>query len=318
MMNAFDEYVAPIMPGGIRCTGVDTLQVNLGRHCNLACAHCHLDCSPRRSEMMDEKTMDAVVRIAGALSGALVDITGGEPTLHPRFRDLVIALRDADKKVQVRTNLTALLDPRLEGMMAFLCDRRVDVVASLPCYGEENVRAQRGAGVYEKSIETLQQLNALGYAKDDGPALHLVYNPGGPFLPGEQIELEDAYRSELGKRFGIAFTGLLTITNMPIGRFRTQLEREHQLEAYMGTLREAFNKETLDALMCRRQVCIDWDGRLYDCDFNLALGCAVDHGAPDRIAAFDAESLRDRRVVTGDHCFGCTAGHGSSCKGALA
>jgi len=316
-MNTFDVYLADRMPEGLCCDHIEILQVNIGRNCNLACAHCHLDCSPARTEMMGEATMDRVVKIATRLGGAFVDITGGEPTLHARFVEFVTALRNAGKDVQVRTNLTALLEPGLENMTRFLCEQRVAVVASMPCYLEENVRAQRGKGVYEASVKALQTLNALGYGMENGLPLDLVYNPGDAVLPGGQSELEAAYREEFWKRHGISFTHLFTIINMPIGRFRRQLERTHQLETYMHTLKEGFNAETLDGLMCRRQICVDWDGRLYDCDFNLALGCAVNHGAPDTITRFDYDALRTRRVVTGEHCFGCTAGAGSSCGGAL-
>ncbi len=316
-MNAFEACLAEIMPDGIRCVGIETLQVNLGRRCNLACAHCHLDCSPRRDEMMGRRTMEAVVLAARNLETVLVDITGGEPILHPLFRTFVAALRDVGTQVQVRTNLAAFLEPNMRGMTEFLREKQVSVVGSLPCYLEENVRAQRGAGVYAKSIQALRNLNALGYGTEDGPPLYLVYNPGGSALPGGQPELEDAYREELRKRFGITFTGLFTITNMPLGRFRARLVRERRLGAYLETLKRAFNKDTLGDLMCRRQVCVDWDGRIYDCDFNLALGYTVDHGAANRIDAFDADALRCRRVVTDEHCFGCTAGSGSSCSGAL-
>jgi len=306
------------MPDGIRCTTINTLQVNLGRRCNLACSHCHLDCSPQRSEMMSEEIMESVVDVASTLEGTLVDITGGEPTIHQHFRAFVSKLRNSGSEVQVRTNLTALLDPAQNNLMQFMCDSSVGLVASLPCYMEENVRKQRGVGVYEKSIAALQRLNLLGYGTKATLPLHLVYNPGGDLLPASQSDLEESYREELNNRFGITFTRLMTITNMPIGRFQRQLIKEHKLETYLKMLEHAFNEKTLDRLMCRCQVCVDWDGRLYDCDFNLSLGCTVNHGAPDRIETFNENLLRCRRVVTGLHCFGCTAGAGSSCSGSLA
>ncbi len=188
----------------------------------------------------------------------------------------------------------------------------------MPCYLEETVRAQRGPGIYEKSVEAIRRLNSLGYGIDPGLALDLVYNPGGPFLPAAQGELEQAYRRELGERFGIRFTRLLTITNMPIGRFGAELRRQQKAGEYMRLLQDSFNPRTVDGVMCRRQISVGWDGTLYDCDFNLAIGLAVDHGAPDRISDFDPSVLSKRRIVTGDHCFGCTAGSGSSCAGALA
>lgn len=316
-MNDFDKEVARHDPEALRCVAIDTIQVNLGRVCDLACAHCHLDCSPKRSESMSRETMDLVLEAVGALEGALVDITGGAPEIHPEFRNFVSALRDLGREVLVRTNLTALLLPGSEGLMEFLREREVGLAASLPCYTEENVRAQRGEGVFEKCVEALERLNALGYAREGGPSLDLVYNPGGASLPGEQKTLEKDYRRELAKRHGIVFNKLLTIANMPVGRFREHLRREGREAAYMKTLVEGFNPATLRSLMCRHQICIDWDGHLYDCDFNLALGVTVDHGAPSGVAAFDHRLLEGRRVVTGSHCFACTAGHGSSCGGAL-
>jgi radical SAM/Cys-rich protein len=219
--------------------------------------------------------------------------------------------------VQVRTNLTVLLEPGMEKMPKFYRRHKIQLVASLPCYLEENVCAQRGKGVYEKSITALKQLNTLGYGIDPDLPLNLVYNPGGPFLPPLQTSLEKDYRSELGRRFGITFTHLLTITNMPLGRFQMDLYQKGQENNYLDLLRKSFNPETLAGLMCRHQISVGWDGRLYDCDFNLALGLPVNHGAPDHIESFRVSDLNLRRIVTGEHCFGCTAGAGSSCRGAL-
>jgi radical SAM/Cys-rich protein len=267
---------------------------------------------------MDAATLETVVETAASLEGIRIDITGGAAEMHPRFRQFISALRELGRPVQVRTNLTALLRPEQEGLMEFLRENDVDLVASLPCYTEENVRAQRGEGVFEASLEALRRLNALGYGREGGPALDLSHNPGGAVLPIDQSAVEADYRRELGERFGIVFRRLYTIVNMPIGRFGSKLKREGGRRTYMRTLREAFNPDTLPGLMCRRQICVDWDGTLYDCDFNLALRLAVNHGAPDRIEAFDSRRLCPRRIVTGEHCFCCTAGHGSSCGGALA
>ena len=206
----------------------------------------------------------------------------------------------------------------METIPALLRDNEIQLVASLPCYLKENVRAQRGSGVYERSIEAIRRLNGLGYGSDPNLALNLVYNPGGPFLPPEQGELEADYRRELGNGFGITFSRLLTISNMPIGRFRAALRRQGQEQQYMQLLKDAFNPHTLDGLMCRHQISVGWDGALYDCDFNLALHMPVNHGCPDHISRFDPCCLQTRTIVTGEHCFGCTAGHGSSCAGALA
>jgi radical SAM/Cys-rich protein len=301
----------------LRSLKIETLQVNLGLRCNQQCKHCHLEASVHRTEMMEWPTMQSVLRAARSSGCQRVDLTGGAPELNLHFRKFVTALRQEDHQVQVRTNLTVLLEPGLEGMAEFLRDHQVQLVASLPCYLEENVQAQRGIGVYEKSIAAIKRLNALGYGSECGLALNLVYNPGGPFLPPPQKVLEEDYRRELGARFGISFSRLLTITNMPLGRFRAELNRQNQEQDYLRLLRKSFNPQTVGGLMCRQQISVGWDGTLYDCDFNLALGLPVNHGAPNHIRSFSPADLRMRRIVTGEHCFGCTAGSGSSCGGAL-
>jgi radical SAM/Cys-rich protein len=262
--------------------------------------------------------MSAILDALPNMGCETVDLTGGAPELNPHFRRFIEALYRRGLAVQVRTNLTILLEPEMTDLPEWFAERRVQLVASLPCYLEENVRAQRGLGVYEKSIEAVRRLNAAGYGRAPGLSLNLVYNPGGPFLPPEQSSLEADYRRELGSRFGIAFTQLLTITNMPMGRFRAELRHQNQEDEYLRLLRDSFNPNTLQGLMCRHQVSVGWDGTLYDCDFNLALGYAVNHGAPDHINRFELSSIERRRIVTGEHCFGCSAGHGSSCGGALA
>lgn len=302
----------------LACRSLDTLQVNVGFVCNQSCAHCHLGCSPDRTEEMDWPVMEMVADAAGRAGCRLVDITGGAPELNPHFRRFVSVLRERGYGVQVRTNLTALTDPGAEDLPLFLRDRGVALVGSMPCYLEQNVDAQRGPGVYDRSVRALKRLNELGYGCEDGPPLSLVYNPAGPALPPEQGGLEADYRKELGGRFGIRFTRLLTITNMAIGKFRDDLRRSGQEEDYLRLLRDSFNPDTVDGLMCRHQVSVGWDGVLYDCDFSLALGLPVDHGASNHISAFDPDQLCRRRIVTGAHCFGCTAGRGSSCAGALA
>jgi radical SAM/Cys-rich protein len=229
----------------------------------------------------------------------------------------VKALRDQGHPVQVRTNLAIVFEPGMEGYPEFYREHRVSLVGSMPCYLEENVRAQRGEGVYEKVAGSIRRLNALGYGADPGLPLDLVYNPGGPFLPPDQLALESDYRRELRARFGIGFTRLLTITNMPIGRFLDDLEEQGGAREYRELLEASFNPMTLDGLMCRQQISVGWDGRLYDCDFNLALRLPMGNGWPQRIEAFSRGALRGRRILTGEHCFGCTAGCGSSCGGAL-
>lgn len=316
-MNDFENHIAGMSSNGLRSLKVEALQVNLGLRCNQQCTHCHLEASPSRTEMMEWSIMELVVEAARRANCQLVDLTGGAPELNPYFRRFVRVLRQGGHQVQVRTNLTVLLEPGMEDLPRFFREQQVQLVASMPCYLEENVRAQRGMGVYEKSIAVIKQLNALGYGFKSILPLNLVYNPGGPFLPPSQATLEKDYRGELGARFGITFTRLLTITNMPLGRFRTGLDRHNQQRGYLQLLRESFNPQTVEGLMCRHQLSVGWDGTLYDCDFNLSLGLPVNHGAPDHIQSFNIEDLGRRRIVTGDHCFGCTAGSGSSCRGAL-
>jgi len=302
---------------GLHSVRIETLQVNLGLLCNQRCVHCHLEASPQRGEIMGWPVMELVLKAAKSARCQMVDLTGGAPELNPNFRRFVATLRQERLPVQVRTNLTVLLEPGMEEMPDFFRDHEVQLVASLPCYLEENVCAQRGKGVYEKSIAAIKRLNGVGYGFDPELPLNLVYNPGGPFLPPPQSALEQDYRRELGQRFNITFTRLLTITNMPLGRFRTELIREKGEEDYMHLLQESFNPKTVKGLMCCHQLSVGWDGTLYDCDFNLALGLPVNHGAPDHIRSFKPKELRTRRVVTGEHCFACTAGAGSSCGGAL-
>jgi radical SAM/Cys-rich protein len=314
--NEFDEQVAAATGGPLHAEAITTLQVNVGLVCNITCEHCHVSSSPRRREQMEWETMTHVLRVAGEIGSPLLDITGGAPEMNPHFRRFVAAARDQGLAVQVRTNLTIMLEPGYEDLPEFLAAHAVALVASLPCYTRENVERQRGAGVYDGSIAVIRRLNALGYGRHGHLPLDLVYNPLGASLPGRQADLEADYRRELDERFGIVFTRLFTITNMPIGRFMTQLKREKKAESYQRLLRDSFNASTIAPLMCRHQIEVDWNGTLYDCDFNLALKLAAGNGTPANIRTFDA-SLHRRRIVTGRHCFGCTAGAGSSCGGAL-
>lgn len=316
-MNEFELWIHDILAEGLMAAEISTLQVNLGRICNLACSHCHLECSPGRSEQMPEVVMANILRLVEEGSFRRVEITGGSPELHPRFRYFVEALCARGHAVQVRTNLITLSEPPLSGLIDLFTSCGVSLVGSLPCYLSENVDAQRGHGVHARSIAAMRLLNRAGYGCAGGPILNLVYNPGGPFLPPRQSELEEIYREELKSRYGVSFSQLLVLTNMPLGRFRQQLEKDGQLDAYRKILREAFNPATLPHLMCRHQISIDWDGTVYDCDFNLALAVPVNHGAPARIDGFDHRQLMHRRIMTGNHCFGCTAGAGSSCGGVL-
>ena len=315
-MDDFKDLIEEIQGESLYSTGIDTLQVNLGYYCNQNCTHCHLECSPQRTEMMGWPVMEMVLSAAQSAQVKLVDVTGGAPELNPHFVRFIESLRDAGLSVQVRTNLTALTEPGNEELPAFFRDHGVRLAASLPCYTEENVSAQRGKGVYEKSIAAIKKLNAVGYGSDLKLPLDLVYNPLPPILPGPQSELESAYRERLADGFGVSFTRLLTITNVPIGRFGASLDRSAR-HAYFELLNASFNPQAVDGLMCRHQISVAWDGTLYDCDFNIALGLTVGHGYPDHIGDFDAEKLARRRIVFGSHCFACTAGAGSSCGGAL-
>ncbi len=302
---------------------IDTVQINVGKRCNQACLHCHVDAGPQRTEMMAAQTMALALELAQAAGAQTVDITGGAPELHPGFRALVTQARQQGLQVLDRCNLTVLGEPGQEDLAAFLAAQRVEVIASLPCYLEDNVEQQRGRGVYRTSIAALQQLNALGYGCDgSGLTLHLVYNPVGSHLPPPQAQLEAEYKRELASRFGIHFTHLYTITNMPIARFAHSLRREGTFDAYMHLLVEAFNPATLAQVMCRSLISIAWDGYVYDCDFNQMLALHMGDGSPLRLGTVPVEMLlrqiQEQAIVVGQHCYGCTAGAGSSCGGALA
>ncbi len=304
----------------LTATGVETLQINVGKLCNQTCTHCHVDAGPSRTEIMTRETMDQVLEVIRRHPEIrTIDITGGAPEMNPHFEYLVEQCRGLGRHVMDRCNLTVFFVRGKERLPEFLRDHQVEVVASLPCYLEENVDAQRGKGVYARSIEALRRLNGLGYGVEGtGLILNLIYNPVGPKLPPAQAELEADYRVELRGRFGIEFTRLFTITNMPISRFLEDLHRAGQYEAYMEKLTTSFNPASVDGLMCRRLISVNWDGRLSDCDFNQMLDLPLEGAAPQTIHEFDLALLSRRRVVTGMHCYGCTAGAGSSCGGAVA
>jgi radical SAM/Cys-rich protein len=301
---------------------VTTLQINVGKRCNQACHHCHVEAGPKRAEMMTAATAARVLELLEA-SPAIhtVDITGGAPELNSNFRELVRRSRELGKRVIDRCNLSVLFEPGQRDLARFLADHRVAVTASLPCYTAGNVETQRGKGVFDKSIEALLELNELGYGdRDSGLELDLVYNPIAAFLPPPQDRLEADYKRELGDQFGIRFNRLLTITNMPISRFAHMLAREGKYDEYMSLLVNHFNPDTIDGLMCRHLVSVGYDGTLYDCDFNQMLeieigGLAAGHRTIHDIASLDA--LDGAVIATDAHCFGCTAGAGSSCGGAL-
>lgn len=312
----FYEYVLLACGGELRARKIEIIQVNMGLRCNQACTHCHASASPKRTESMGPKIMRQVIDAAVRTRCRLVEITGGAPELHAKFRWFISELHDNAISIRLRTNLTALLEEGLEDLPELLRDLGAQLVASLPSHLEEHVTAQRGKGVYEKSIEAIKKLNALGYGIERDLPLDLVYNPDGPLLPPEQGGLEEAYRRELSDRFGIGFTRLLTVANMPIGRFLEKLKQDGRVEEYMGLLRESFNPATVDRVMCRNQITVKWDGTVYDCDFNLALDVPV--VGRNKIENLDHAAVVGRAIKTGDHCFGCTAGTGSFCGGALA
>jgi radical SAM/Cys-rich protein len=295
---------------------LDTLQVNLGYLCNLSCVHCHVNAGPTRTELMDEQTIEQVLALLSGAGIHTLDLTGGAPELNPRFRYLVSAARALGVRVIDRCNLTVLFEPGQENLAEFLAAEQVEITASLPCYLEENVQEQRGKGVYQDSIRALRHLNRLGYG-DELP-LNLVYNPVGLALPPPQAALEADYRRELSQRFDINFSQLFTITNMPISRFGAVLLAQGQYVEYMGLLRDNFSADNLETLMCRSLVSIDWQGYVYDCDFNQMLELPVLARDRRHIADLLAEVDMDgAAVATGEHCYGCTAGQGSSCGGAL-
>ena len=301
---------------GLSALAIDTVQVNIGLRCNLACHHCHVQSSPARKEEMSWDTMLLVLDAARRARAQTLDITGGAPEMHPRFRAFVEAGIGQGLHVIVRSNLTIMLQAGYEDLPQFYATHGVHLMASLPCYLETNVDRQRGKHAYRDSIEVVKRLNAVGYGSDPHLQLDLVYNPGGPGLPPPQEKLEEAYRRELLSRFDIRFNRLYTITNMPIGRFLHDLQRDGRAADYLQLLRDSFNNDTLQGLMCRNQLHVGWDGIMYDCDFNFALDLPV-QGEQTHIRDFDPEMFVRRRIRTGDHCFGCTAGCGSSCKGSL-
>lgn len=300
---------------------IQTLQLNLGYRCNQSCLHCHVNAGPARTEEMTAETVDAAIDFLAANPDVnAIDLTGGAPELNPQFHHLVVAARARGLRVVDRCNLTILEEPGFEDMTEFLAAHRVEVVASLPCYLEENVDQQRGKGVFAASLAGLRRLNALGYGREgSGLSLNLVYNPQGPSLPPPQIALQAAYKQHLGETYGVVFNELFTLANMPIQRFGSTLISKGQFNAYMGTLRAAHRDDNLPQVMCRSLVSVDWQGYLYDCDFNQQLGLAITeaHGGRLHITQASAALLEDQPIRVADHCYGCTAGQGSSCGGAL-
>jgi radical SAM/Cys-rich protein len=317
--GAFDAAIERAGLHPLRASGISVLQINVGRLCNQTCAHCHVDAGPDRREVMTRETAELCMRVLGATDIPTVDITGGSPELNPQFRWLVERSRALGRHVIDRCNLTVLLLPSQAGLGEFLARSRVEVIASLPYYRPAQADAQRGEGVFEKSIEAIRRLNALGYGRaDSGLVLNLVCNPVGAFLPPRQEAIESQFRRELELRHGVRFNRLYTITNMPISRFLEFLLESGNYEAYMDRLAAAFNPGAAAGVMCRYTLSVGWDGTLYDCDFNQMLDLPIGGDAPAHLREFDAAGLGARRIATGNHCYGCTAGSGSSCGGATA
>lgn len=316
-MNAFDEKIISTTGKPLRSVSIDTFQVNVGLKCNLECIHCHVSSSPRRKEEMSWEIMELILKYAGDINAKEIDMTGGAPEMNPNLQRFISEATNLGLSTKVRTNLTILLETGYESYPDFFKKHRVQLVASLPCYLRENVDKQRGNGVYNGSIEAIKLLNDVGYGIDPNLPLNLVYNPVGTSLPPEQTMLEDDYRRELKDRFDISFSNLFTITNMPIGRYRVDLRHAGKEQTYIDLLHDSFNPDTVDGLMCRYQISVDWDGTLYDCDFHLAMRKPVFDTVPQNIREFDDYLLAKREIVTEDYCFGCTAGCGSSCGGAL-
>jgi radical SAM/Cys-rich protein len=299
---------------------LQTLQVNLGYLCNQSCTHCHVNAGPNRTEVMTSDTVDAVIDFLDENQVKRLDLTGGAPELNPHFRRLVVAARALNVEVIDRCNLTVLLETGQEDLAEFLASQEVEIVASLPCYSEENVNSQRGKGVFHDSIMALRQLNRLGYGDaNSGLQLNLMYNPIGPFLPPSQKALEVDYRQHLDDRYGIQFSQLFTLVNMPIQRFGSTLVSKGEFEDYMTLLRGSFSSENLSKVMCRELISVDWQGLVYDCDFNQMLGLPllIDGNKRPHIRDVRPVNLEDQAIGVADHCYGCTAGSGSSCGGEL-
>jgi radical SAM/Cys-rich protein len=317
LARTFEDALAAAGRAPLRTTTVSVLQLNVGKRCNQTCRHCHVDAGPDRTEVMPDAVIDAALRLLEASDIPTVDITGGAPELHPRFRDIVRRVRAAGRQAIDRCNLTITQLPNYSDLPEFLAEHRVEVVASLPSFAARQTDAQRGDGVYEQSIAALSKFNALGYGvAGSGLVLNLVTNPVGAFLPGSQHALEADWKRELQRRHGIVFNHLYTITNMPISRYLQFLIDSGNLQGYMDRLVAAFNPAAVDGLMCRFTLSVGWDGTLYDCDFNQMIDLPIASDSPPTIFDVEAAALAGRRIVIGPHCFGCTAGAGSSCGGA--
>jgi radical SAM/Cys-rich protein len=317
--NRFEQALQRHGLGALQREPTAVLQINVGKLCNQTCNHCHVEAGPRRTEVMGEALVERLIALAAASRVDTVDLTGGAPEMNPHFRRLVSGMAALGKRVLVRCNLTIVQEPGYGWLPEFYAAHRVQLICSLPCYTPANVNKQRGSGVFERSIAALRRLNALGYGTGDAALrLDLVYNPLGPVLPGDQAGLEADYKRELGQHCGVRFDRLLTLANLPIGRFGRALEQRQELEPYLRLLEASFNPATVPHLMCRNTLSVGWDGQLFDCDFNQMLELPLGGGAPGLFdPGFSLDDLLDVPLRTGPHCLGCTAGSGSSCGGAL-
>ena len=297
---------------------LEILQINVGYMCNMECSHCHVDSSPRRKEITPKSILQKCLDVIDATPSIhTVDLTGGAPEMNPDFQWLIEELAKRKVETIVRSNLTILVEGKFKTYPEFLAKHKVTIVSSLPCYTEENTDAQRGDGTFNRSILALKKLNSLGYGRQEDMKLHLVYNPGGAFIAPSQAKLEDDYKRELGERFEIDFHNLYTITNLPVSRFLEYLEAEGKTQEYVEVLANSFNPSAAGEVMCTNTLSVDWNGNLFDCDFNQILKMSVAVKDSRNIMDFDAEELANRNIVLNQHCFGCTAGEGSSCQGAL-
>lgn len=310
-----DLGIEPLKP-----TGVDIFQVNVGKMCNQVCKHCHVDAGPGRKEIMTRETMQLCVDALEGTDISTVDLTGGAPEMNPNFRWFVEQLSKQGRKIIVRCNLTIIVaHPKYHDLPEFFRDHKINVVSSLPYFNAKRTDAQRGEGVFEQSIRALRRLNEVGYGQEgSGLQLDLVYNPSGAFLPDDQKALETTFKSKLKDGYGIDFNELFAITNLPVSRFLEYLIRSENYQDYMEELANAFNPEAAYGVMCRSTLSVSWDGYLYDCDFNQMLELKLNGGAPDHIRDFDLEKLNNRDIIINQHCYGCTAGAGSSCGGTIA
>ncbi len=317
-MNRFDTTLSGHRLA-LRRARPEILQLNVGKLCNLTCTHCHVSAGPKRKEVITRATLDRVLDWFAATDLPTLDLTGGAPEMIPDFREAILRVRAMTPRRRIidRCNLTILLEPGFDGLAEFLAENEVEIVASMPCYSPENVNAQRGEGVFDASIAALQLLNRLGYGTRMELPLHLVYNPNGANLPGPQAELEVDYKRELADHFGIVFNQLYTITNLPIARFASWLRHEGKYEEYLETLVAAFNPVTVEGLMCRNTINVSWEGEAHDCDFNQMLKLPFASNGRRYVWELDPQALAGLEIATGNHCFGCTAGAGSSCGGAL-